>query len=291
MKHRLPTDLARALFRFFQEYLPTQRGMSLHTIRSYRDAVVLLLRYLAQEKHRRIEALELADFTAERVTRFLRHLETDRHSGITTRNARLAGLHTFARFLVAACPERMATYQQVLAIPFKRGAPRVPLDYLEMNEVKALLDAIDQTRPAGRRDYALFALMFNTGARVQEIPNLKIRDVRFDPPHQVRLLGKGNKLRLCPIWPRTAQLLHELVPSTRSSGEDPADTYLFRNRRGEPLTRFGVRYLLRKYLPKRLANGPAGLGKRVHPHSLRHYAASRTMPTGAGLAVCRGCWH
>ena len=285
MKHRFPTDLARALFRFFQEYLPTQRGMSLHTIRSYRDAVVLLLRYLAQEKHRRIEALELADFTAERVTRFLRYLETERHSGITTRNARLAGLHTFARFLIGACPERMATYQHVLAIPFKRGAQRVPVDYLEMDEVKALLDAIDRTRPAGRRDYALFALMFNTGARVQEILNLKVRDVRFDPPHQVRLVGKGNKLRLCPIWPRTAQLLHELVTSARSSGEDTADIYLFQNRRGEPLTRFGVRYLLRKYLPKRLAEGPSGLGKRLHPHSLRHTTAVFLLKAGVDFAT------
>ena len=285
MKRRFPTDLARALFRFFQEYLPTQRGMSLHTIRSYRDAVLLLLRYTAQEKHQRIEALELGDFTAERVTRFLRHLETERHNGIPTRNARLAGLHTFARFLLASSPERMATYQRVLAIPFKRGAQRAPVDYLEMNEVKGLLDAVDRASPAGRRDYALFALMFNTGARVQEVLNLKARDVRFDPPHQVRLVGKGNKLRLCPIWPRTAKLLQELVTSARSSGEDPADTYLFQNRRGEPLTRFGVRYLLRKYLPQRLADGPSGLRKRVHPHCLRHTTAVFLLKAGVDFAT------
>jgi len=285
MNRRLPTDLARALFRFFQEYLPTQRGMSLHTIRSYRDSVLLLLRYMAQDTRRKIEALELGDFTAERVTRFLRHLETERHNGIATRNARLAGLHTFARFLIGTYPERMATYQRILGIPFKRGAPRVPIDYLELSEVEALLSNIDRSTPPGQRDYALFALMFNTGARVQEILNLKVRDVRFDPPQQVRLLGKGNKVRCCPIWPRTAKLLKDLASNSRPSNENLADAFLFQNRRGEPLTRFGVRYLLRKHLPKRLAGGPSGLGKRLHPHSLRHTTAVFLLKAGVDFAT------
>jgi len=285
MKRRLPTDLARGLFRFFQDYLPTQRGVSLHTIRSYRDSVLLLLHFTAKDTRRRIEAIELGDFTAERVTLFLRHLETERHNGIATRNARLAGLHTFARFLIANYPEHMATFQGVLGIPFKRGAQRVPVDYLEVSEVEALLGKVDRTTPAGRRDYALFALMLNTGARVQEILNLKVRDVRFDPPHQVRLLGKGNKVRLCPIWPRTAKLLQELALSAPSASEEPADASLFQNRRGEPLTRFGVRYLLRKYLPKRLAGGPSGLSKRLHPHSLRHTTAVYLLKSGVDLAT------
>jgi site-specific recombinase XerD len=285
MKRRLPTDLARALFTFFQEYLPTQRGMSLHTIRSYRDTVLLLLRYLAQDTHRRLEALNLSDFTADRVTQFLRHLETARHNGIATRNARLAGLHTFARFLIASYPERMATYQRVLGIPFKRGAPRRPIDYLELDEVEALLGNIDRTQFAGQRDYALFALMLNTGARVQEILNLKVRDVRFDPPQQVRLLGKGNKVRCCPIWPRTAQLLQALARHAQPANADLAEISLFRNRRGEPLTRFGVRYLLRKHLPKRLAGGPSGLGKRLHPHALRHTTAVYLLKAGVDFAT------
>jgi site-specific recombinase XerD len=285
MKRRFPTSLARALHRFFQEYLPAQRGMSLHTLRSYRDAVLLFLRYAAQDTRGRIESLDLDDFTAERVTRFLRHLETERKNGITTRNARLAALHTFARFLIASYPERMAAYQRVLGIPFKRGAQRMPIDYLELSEVETLLGNINQKTPAGRRDYALFALMFNTGARVQEILNLKVRDVRFDPPHQVRLLGKGNKIRLCPIWPRTAKLLQELTATASSSSDDPAGQFLFQNRCGEPLTRFGVRYLLRKHLPQRLAGGSSGLNKRLHPHSLRHTTAVYLLKSGVDLAT------
>ena len=285
MKKRIPSDLGRALFRFFQEYLPTQRGVSVHTLRSYRDAVLLLLRYMSKDTRRRIESLQLSDFTADRVIRFLRHLETERHNGIVTRNARLAGLHTFARFLIANHPEHIATLQGVLGIPFKRGAKKAPIDYLEMKEVEALLGGIDRATPFGKRDYALFALMLNTGARVQEILNLKVCDVRFDPPHQVRLLGKGNKIRLCPIWPRTAQLLQQLVANTRSSDEELANRRLFLNRRGEPMTRFGVRYLLRKHLPKRLADEPSGIGKRLHPHSLRHTTAVYLLKAGVDFAT------
>jgi site-specific recombinase XerD len=285
MKRKLPTDLAQALARFFQEYLPAQRGMSLHTIRSYRDAVLLLLRFAAQETHQRLETLGLADFAPERVHRFLKHLETQRHNSITTRNLRLAALHTFARFLIGAYPERMPIYQRVLAIPFKRGAQQLPIDYLQLEEVQALLEAIDQTSIFGQRDYALYALMFNTGARVQEILDLRVRDVRFDPPHQVRLAGKGHKCRLCPIWPRVAKLLKDLVSRAHSTPDHAAETYLFRNRRGQPLTRFGVRYLLRKYLPQGAADRPSPLGKRLHPHSLRHTTAVYLLKAGIDFAT------
>lgn len=285
MKRRLPTDLGRALFRFFQEYLPTQRGVSVHTLRSYRDSVLLLLRYTAEDTGRRIESLHLGDFTAERVTRFLRHLETARRNSIATRNARLAGLHTLARFLMASYPEHMASLQGVLGLPFKRGAKKAPIDYLEMKEVEALLGGIDRATASGQRDYALFALMLNTGARVQEILNLKVRDVRFDPPHQVRLVGKGNKTRFCPIWPRTAKLLQQLVSITLPASEESADRRLFLNRRGEPMTRFGVRYLLRKYLPKKLADDASGLGKRLHPHSLRHTTAVYLLKAGVDFST------
>ena len=285
MKRAFPTDLASALFRFFQDYLPAQRGLSLHTIRSYRDTVLLFLRYTAKETAQRPETISLADFNAERITRFLRHLEVERRNGITTRNARLAGLHTFARFLTAHYPEHMATFQGVLGIPFKRGAQRMPINYLEMNEVEMLLGGIDRTTPSGRRDYALFALMFNTGARVQEILNLKVRDVRFVPPHQVRLVGKGNKVRLCPIWPRTAQLLQELAEATSGSGEEAADACLFLNRQGAVLTRFGVRYLLRKYLARRLDTTKSGSPRRLHPHSLRHTTAVYLLKAGVDFAT------
>ena len=211
MKTHQPTQLGRGVVRFFQEYLPSLRGMSPHTLRSYRDALVLVLRFVAHDAQRPIEALEIPDFSAERITRFLHFLETERHNGIATRNARLAAIHAFARFLAAERPEYLGVLQHILGIPFKRGAKEAAIEYLESSEVQALLNSINRSSHSGQRDYMLFALMFNTGARVQEILNLRLRDLRLDPPCQVRLHGKGKKIRFCPIWPGTAQLLRQLV--------------------------------------------------------------------------------
>ena len=129
MKTYQPAGLGRSIVGFFQEYLPTLRGMSRHTIQSYRDGLVLFLQFAATDCGRAIESLEVADITADRVGRFLAFLETARQNSITTRNARLAALHTFARFLVAGNPDHMAALQQVLGIPFKRGARAAPIEY------------------------------------------------------------------------------------------------------------------------------------------------------------------
>ncbi len=235
MKRSRPTDLGVSIARFFEEYLPEQRGMSVHTIRSYRDAVVLMLQFTARDCGRGVEQLSIKDFTADRVLKFLKFLETDRHNGIATRNARLGALHVLARFLASERPEHLATLQRVIALPFKHGARDAPIEYPDGAEMNALLKSIDRTRPAGQRDYTLFALMFNTGARVQEILNLRRRDLRLDAPFQVRLLGKGNKVRLCPLWPATAKLLRDLAGPRPASGADPSDALLFTNARGQPL--------------------------------------------------------
>lgn len=187
--------------------------------------------------------------------------------------------------LIGHHPEHMAALQSVLVVPFKRGAQRRPVDYLEPGEVESLLGNIERLSASGQRDYALFALMLNTGARVHEVLNLKACDVRLESPHQVRFVGKGNKVRLCPIWPRTAKVLALLMASNRRApDDDPVSARIFKNRRGEPLTRFGVRYLLRKYLPKRLGGG-SGTGKRIHPHMLCHTTAIYLLKAGVDLAT------
>jgi site-specific recombinase XerD len=235
MKRTRPNDLGLCLEKFFREYLPELRGMSLHTVRSYRDALVLFLRFVSNDSSRRLEDLGLEAFNAEHVTRFLKFLEGERHNGIATRNARLAALHTFARFLASESPERLAELQRVLGLPFKRGGRNAPIEYLESVEVETLLQQIDRSTVTGRRDYALFALMLNTGARVQEVLDLRLSDVRTDPPYQVRLHGKGGKVRLCPIWASTAATLRALPQTTPAV--DVSDEPLFANRRGGKLTR------------------------------------------------------
>ena len=285
MKPSAPTDLGRELVRFFEEFLPGQRGLSPNTVRSYRDAMLLLLQFTAADAKRPVDRLQVSDLSAERVAAFLNHLQSERSNGIATRNARLGAIHVFARFLATRMPEALGTLQRVIALPYKRGAREVPIEYLERAEIEAVLQSIDRTDALGRRDYALFALMFNTGARVQEALDVRRRDVRLDAPPQVRLHGKGNKVRLCPIWPVTAKLLRAFIEELPAPDGDPADALLFTNARGRPLTRFGVRYLLRRYVEAAAKAVPSLRDKSIHPHSLRHSTAVALLKSGVDFAT------
>jgi integrase/recombinase XerD len=285
MKPSTPTDLGRDLVRFFEDFLSGQRGLSPHTVRSYRDTLLLLLQFASRDTKRPVDKLEIRDLNVERITRFLSFLEVERGNGIATRNARLGALHVFARYLAAHHPEHVGLLQSVIGLPFKRGNQEMPIEYLEQAEMEALFKSIDRSTLLGRRDYALFALMFNTGARVQEVLNLKRRDIRLDAPCQVRLLGKGSKTRLCPIWPATAKLLRDLMNESTVADVGAADTLLFTNARGQPLTRFGVRYLLRRYVVAATPCAPTLRDKRIHPHSVRHSTAVALLKAGVDFAT------
>lgn len=280
MKAAIPNSLACALRRFFADYLPRVRGASPHTVLSYRDALALLLRFLAERHGRPVVELDLDSLDADSVLAYLDHLEQERGNSTTTRNARLAAVHAFARFAAAFQPECLDTCQRLLAIPFKRAHSRV-VEYLEAEELRALVDATDRDTPHGRRDHTMLVTLFNTGARVQELLNLRPCDLQLERPYQVKLEGKGRKQRICPLWPQTAILLSELLAD---SGLDRSSTQrLFRNRCGQPLTRFGVRYLLRKYAERAHVAAPGLSQKRVHPHTLRHSTAVHLLQAGVDL--------
>jgi site-specific recombinase XerD len=279
---RFPNALARALRDFFADHLPRIRGMSPHTVQSYRDSLALLLRFVAEKRGRPVAELDLDHFDPEQVVAFLRHLEEDRHNSASTRNVRLAAIHAFIRYLAARHPERLEPCQRILGIPFKRARTR-PIEYFEYEEIQAVLLAVDRATVDGRRDYALLATMFNTGARVQEILDLRPCDLQLSKPLQLRLIGKGREERLCPLWPQTAELLRSLLTE---SGTDPRSTEpLFRNHRREPLTRFGVRYLLAKYCERAQASTPTLGTKRLHPHSMRHSTAVHLLKAGVDLTT------
>lgn len=285
MSRTTPTALGRNLVTFFEDFLPVQRGLSPHTIRSYRDALLLLLRFTARELHRTVDRLDVPDLTVERITRFLAALEAERHNGIATRNARLGAIHVFARYLAGQCPEHLGTLQRIIGMPFKRGAVEAPIEYLDRAELDALLKSIDRSTELGRRDYALFAFMFNTGARVQEALNVRVADVRLEAPPQVRLLGKGRKTRTCPLWPATARLLRDLIAERNGFVDESASPLVFTNARGAPLTRYGVRYLLRRYVQKASQVAPSLKTKKLHPHSIRHSTAVALLKSGVDFAT------
>ena len=280
MSTREPTLLARALRDFFADHLPRLRGMSPHTIHSYRDSITLLLRFVADRYDCPPAELELEDVTAQRVVCFLRHLEDERRNTAATRNVRLSAIHAFFRYFAGQHPDRLEHCQRVLGVPFKRSRAKA-IDYLEYDEIQAVLAAIDRTKRDGRRDYALLATMFNTGARVQEILDLRPHDLQLVKPFHTRLIGKGRKERICPLWPQTAQLLSTLLAE---SDLGPEET-IFRNRRGQPLTRFGVRYILAKYCERARAAAPTLETKRLHPHSMRHSTAVHLLKSGVDLVT------
>lgn len=275
-----PNSLARSLRRFFGDHMPRARGLSPHTVLSYRDAFALLLRFLAARKGREVVALDLPDLEPDGVIAFLEHLETVRANCVATRNARLAAIHAFARFVAAQHPEHLEICQRLLAVPFKRARTRV-VDYLEEDEIAAMLAATDRTTAAGRRDYALLLVMFNTGARVQEILDIRPRDLQLVRPFQARICGKGRKERTCPLFPRTAEILRVLLAETGIDADSSEP--LFRNRRGQPLTRFGVRYLFRKYAAVAESTAPGLARKRVHPHTMRHSSAVHLLQSGVDM--------
>ncbi len=274
--------LGRALRSFFTDYLPRLRGLSPHTLRSYRDTLVLLLRFLASSKALKPARLDLGDVLPEDVVNFLNYLENTRHNKTSTRNVRLAAIHAFFHHVAAQFPERLEQAQRILSVPFKR-AQTEPIDYLEYEEIRAVLNSVDRATADGRRNYALVATMFNTGARVQEIIDLRASDCQLIKPFQVRFMGKGRKVRLCPLWPQTAKILRGLCVDRELSVH--ASTPLFVNHRGEPLTRFGIRYILARQCERAQVACPSLLHKRLHPHSMRHSTAIYLLKSGVDLVT------
>ena len=280
MKVAYPNALARTVRSFFGEYLTEQRGVSRHTLLSYRDSVTLLLRFVARSRHRDPVNLDLEEISPQAVLDFLNHLEQERHNKPSSRNVRLAAIHAFFRYVATHAPERIEQAQRILGIPFKRTRT-APVDYLEEPEIDALLKCVDRTTSQGRRDYALLALLVNTGARAQETVDLNVCDVQLASPPSVKLFGKGRKTRICPLWPETTQVLKDFVlemeVDTRSSAP------LFCNLRGQRLTRFGIAYILSKRC--RAAEGicPSLANKRLHPHCTRHSTAMLLLKSGVDV--------
>ena len=282
MKKQLPNLLGAIVHDYFTDHLPRVRGASPRTLHSYRDSLVLLLRFVAARNKRPVVELDLKDLDPPAILAFLSHLERERKNGAATRNVRLTAIHALFRFVASRNPEHLDLVQRVLSIPFKR-APQRAIDYLEREEIEFILKAIDRTIPQGVRDYALLATMFNTGGRVQEIADLRACDLQLTKPFQLRLFGKGRKERYCPLWPQTAAVLRAF--SKQRDLDLWSEARVFLNHRGAPLTRFGIRYILARCLARASQNVPNLRKKRLHPHSMRHSTAMALLKSGADLST------
>lgn len=273
-------SLGANLQRFFSERLVAQRNASQQTISSYRDCFRLLLRFAEARLKRSPAELALSDINAELVLAFLDHLEKERQNGIRSRNARLAAVRSFMKYAALENPGCLATSQSVLAIPMKRFV-RPLLGFLTREEVDALLAACVRSTWSGRRDYVMFATMYNTGARVSEVVNLRTQDVLLDQAPAVRLHGKGRKERLVPLWKSTTACLRDWLRELRA--DDGAR--VFPNRGGNPLSRSGVETRLREVVRQAARSTPSLLSKRVSPHTFRHTTAMHLLQSGVDITV------
>lgn len=271
--------------RFLLEHLVNDRNLARNTQHSYRDTLALFLPFTARQVHKSIDRLDVTDVSTRSVREFLQHVEQVRRCSLTTRNQRLAVIHAFARFIGEHSPEHVEWSGQIRAVPFK-NAPKVSITYLEKSEIDALLGAPNCSTPQGNRDYILILFLYNTGARADEVAQLRINDLHLSQVTQreqsyVQIRGKGNKQRLCPLWPHTVSQLKDLI------GDRGAAEPVFLNRCGQPITRFGIYAAIQRYAEVVSATMPELAKKRTSPHTIRHTSATHLLRAGVDINTVR----
>ena len=267
---------------FFLDHLVTVKGLRPASMRSYRDTIRLLLCFVAEQQRTKITKLNVQDLSFERVLGFLAYLENDRRNHVRTRNQRLAALHILFDYIATREPEMLDTCQRVRAIPMKRAAP-AETHFLERDEVEALLRHLPRTGRLALRDQTLLLFLYNTGARAQEVADLRAGNLELGENATVRLHGKGDKWRTCPLWHQTATQLAELLDA---SHEPPAaDALVFASVIGDALTRFGIYKIVRRHAGHL---DDARTDRRVSPHIFRHTAAVHLLEAGVEINVIRG---
>ncbi len=265
---------------FFCQRLLAQRNASLCTVAAYRDTFRLFLRYVRDQHHTTPTALTLADLDAPLLLAFLDHLEHDRRNTIRSRNARLVALRSFLHYAASQDPANLPTIQRALAIPRKRCDTPL-LGFLTREEVAAVQATFDLTTWSGRRDQALFATLYNTGARVSEVVGLRVADLTHGRDASLHLRGKGRKERRVPLWKSTMRLLTAWLATCDATPSTP----LFPNHDRQTMTRSGVAHRLRCAVTKAAVTCPSLRGRRISPHTFGHTTAMHLLQAGVDITV------
>jgi len=279
-KNELEITLSTLIQHFFCRRLITQRNASPQTIAGYRDTFRLLFHYAQEKMKKAPAALQFEDLDADFVLRFLDYLEQERGNCERTRNIRLAAIRSFLRYVSYRLPGSLSTIQEVLAIPLKRF-DRPSLEFLQREEVEAIITAPDKTTFSGHRDFVMFMTLYNTGARVSEIIRLQVGDVCLESKASVLIHGKGRKQRAVPLWSSTKRHLKRWLLQLKSDSHEP----LFPSRCGRPLSRSGVEYRLRLAVNKAAERFPSLKKRQISPHTLRHTTAMHLLQSGVDITV------
>lgn len=266
--------------RFLLEHLVAERNLSINTQKSYRDALALLLPFVSDRLHKQVDRLTVVDLSSDVVRAFLANIEDDRNCSVATRNQRLSSIHSLARFIGVRSPEYVSWCSDVRSIPLKKTSSPL-VGYLDKPEMDALLSQPCRTTRQGARDYALLLFMYNSGARADEAAGLTIDCLQMGVSPCVRILGKGNKLRMCPLWPLTVSALKPLV-ANRGANER-----VFLGRTGEPMTRFGIHRIVATSATMAGEKLQTLKGKQVSPHTIRHTTAVHLLRAGVDINTIR----
>jgi site-specific recombinase XerD len=281
-----PTDFSKSLTDFLSKYLPGERGMSANTINSYKITFILFIGFVESQKKIRVNKLSLKDITKECINEFLEWLQRERKCSDSTRNVRLAAIHSFFSYLQYEAPENINEWQRILSIKVKK-ARKHTMNYLTIEGIKLLLAQPDLSTKKGRRDLAMLALMYDSAARVQEIIDLTASSVRLIKPFTIKLVGKGNKARIVPLMDQ--EVLHLKYYMEKNHLLEPhANLYpLFYNSRREKLTRAGVHHILKQYASAARKKDQKLIPEKISPHSLRHSKAMHLLQAGVNLVYIR----
>jgi len=281
-----PTDFSKNLTDFLRLYLPGERGVSYNTILSYKDTFMLFISFIKEHKSIEASKLTLRHISQEWIIEFLNWLQSERQCSNATRNTRLAALHSFFRYLQYRNPIHLHEWQRILAIPIKR-TEKPAISYLSLDAIKLLLEQPDQQKPKEKRDQALLSLMYDSGARVQEIIDLQPSSVNFNQPYTIKLTGKGNKARIVPLMENQAKLLKDYMQGHRLLEPYAGNYCLFSNNRMEKLTRMGITLILKKYVDRARKTDLSMFPQKVTPHVLRHSKAMHMLQAGVNLVYIR----
>lgn len=281
------TRFAKYISKFLSEYLPHERNMSNNTIASYRDTFVQFINYMKEVKNVKIEKLTLEKITRECVIDFLSWIQQKRQCGIATRNYRLAAIHSFVSYLQYEEIEHLEQWQKIMSIKALKNEKKT-VNYLTTEGIKLLLLQPDTTTYSGRRNLALLSLMYDTGARVQEIIDLTPESVRIEgKPYTIKLLGKGRKARIVPLLDEQIAILKRYMKENNLFENHRLKQNLFFNKHNEKLTRAGVTYILKAYIALAKKVNPELIPEKISCHSLRHSKAMHLLQAGVNIIYVR----
>jgi site-specific recombinase XerD len=282
----MKNDFAKHLTAFFTDFLSGERGVSSHTIRSYSHTFTLFLNYMDEMRHVKAEKIKMEHLSKETILGFLNWLQDKRQCGNSTRNQRLAAIHAFCKYMQYEDVMYLEQWQSVLSIKIKK-TEKYSVNYLTIEGIKLLLEQIPGSTKTGRRDLAMIALLYDSGARVQELIDLTPATVHLSKPCYVTLFGKGNKRRLVPLQDRQIALLKEYMAENGLDRPSCNQHPLFSNNRGGKLTNAGITYILTHYANNARIVHPEIIPDKISPHSLRHSKAMHLLQAGVNLVYIR----